>query len=76
MVLGSTNDKDDQTQDQTTVTVVSTIGFPDEGVIFIDNEGIYYKNKSTNQFLDCIRGYIGVQTRTLQRFHCLWSILH
>ena len=44
-----------------TVTVESTVGFPDKGVIFIENEGIYYSSRTFNQFHDCRRGYIGVE---------------
>ena len=46
--------------DSTTVTVESTLGFPSKGVIFIDEEAIFYNRKTLNQFLDCHRGYIGV----------------
>ena len=42
------------------VTVETTLGFPDKGVIFINNEAIWYTQKSLNQFLNCKRGYIGV----------------
>ena len=51
---------DDERKDTLTVTVESTLGFPDKGVIFIDNEAIYYTSKTPNQFLNCKRGYIGV----------------
>lgn len=46
-----------------TVTVESTLGFPNSGVIFIDNEGIYYTAKTNNQFLNCTRGYISIETQ-------------
>ncbi|MBI51748.1 MAG: hypothetical protein CL779_00825 [Chloroflexi bacterium] len=46
--------------DVTTITVESTLGFPDSGVIFIENEGISYTSKTFNQFIGCKRGYIGV----------------
>ena len=49
------------TTDIFTVTVESTIGFPDEGVLFVENEGIYYEKKTFNQFLNCRRGFIGVE---------------
>ena len=42
------------------ITVESTLGFPDKGLLFIDNEAIYYGRKSLNQFFDCVRGKIGV----------------
>ena len=34
---------------------------PESGVIFIDNEGIFYESKTYNQFLNCRRGFIGVR---------------
>ena len=42
------------------VTVESTLGFANKGVIFVDNEAIFYTEKTPNQFLNCTRGYIGV----------------
>ena len=42
----------------TIITVDSTIGFPEtNGYLKINNEYIYYKEKTLNQFLGCIRGY-------------------
>ena len=43
-----------------TVTVESTLGFPDKGILFIENEAIEYTSKSANQFFGCKRGSIGV----------------
>ena len=48
--------------DYQTITVESTLGFPSSGVIFINGEGIYYTAKTQNQFLNCTRGYISVET--------------
>lgn len=45
--------------DSTTVVVDSTNGFPDTGVLFIENEGILYTSKTDTTFLGCTRGYIG-----------------
>lgn len=45
--------------DVTTITVESTLGFPESGHIFIDSEMIEYENKSSNQFLNCKRGKRG-----------------
>ena len=56
---GQPNDNPDS--DYTTITVESTLGFPNKGVIFIDNEAIFYEEKTPNQFLKCKRGYIGVE---------------
>ena len=53
----------DGRSDVTTITVESTLGFPDKGLIFIENEGIFYESKSFNQFFGCIRGYRGVETK-------------
>jgi len=44
-----------------TITVESTIGFPDSGVLFIENEGIRYTSKNLTQFLNCTRGYRGIE---------------
>ena len=51
----------DTSKDVNIVTVESTLGFPDKGVIFVDNEAIFYDDKTPNQFLNCRRGYIGVE---------------
>ena len=51
----------DNQKDVFSVTVETTLGFPESGVIIVDDEAIYYPRKSFNQFLDCKRGYIGVE---------------
>ena len=43
-----------------TVTVESTIGFPFSGVIHVNDEVITYTAKTLNQFLNCVRGRVGV----------------
>lgn len=44
-----------------TITVSSTYGFPNSyGLIKINNEIISYKSKNDTQFIDCIRGFVGV----------------
>jgi hypothetical protein len=43
----------------TSIPVVSTILFPDSGVLAIENELIYYGSKDVDVFEDCIRGYNG-----------------
>jgi hypothetical protein len=43
-----------------TITVESTLGFPDKGILFVENEAIEYDGKSENQFFNCKRGAIGV----------------
>lgn len=41
----------------TSITVESTVGFPsNNGYIQIDDEIIFYREKSSTQFLDCVRG--------------------
>lgn len=57
--VGSVDDR----EDVTTITVESTNGFPDSGVVFIESEAISYTSKNFNQFLGCKRGYIGVETQ-------------
>jgi len=42
---------------QTTIPVNSTETYPERGVISIGDELIYYNSKSSNQFLECTRGY-------------------
>ena len=46
--------------DVNTITVESTLGFPESGVLIIEKEAITYTNKSFNQFFGCERGYKGV----------------
>lgn len=41
------------------IEVDSTNGFPDSGVLFIENEGILYTSKTDTRFLGCTRGYLG-----------------
>ena len=55
--LGTT---DTDLRDIFTVTVETTLGFPDKGILFIENEAITYTSKTANQFLNCKRGDIGV----------------
>ena len=45
----------------TTVDVTSTRDFPDEGLLMIDDEIIYYKNKGQTIFNDCARGIDAVK---------------
>ena len=40
----------------TTITVDSTVGFPDKGYIQIDDEIVYYGSKTDTTFVDCVRG--------------------
>ena len=61
-VVGSVDDR----EDVTTITVESTNGFPDSGVVIIESEAISYTSKSFNQFLGCKRGYIGVEATHLE----------
>ena len=43
------------------ILVESTFGFPDRyGLIQIDSEVILYKSKTSNSFVDCVRGFSGV----------------
>ena len=51
---------EDSTFDETTITVESTLGFPQSGVVYIGAEVIQYTDKTFNQFLNCKRGYEGV----------------
>ena len=58
-LLASGNNNDNK--DVTTVTVNSTLEFPESGIIVVGNEGIRYTSKTYNQFLGCTRGVIGVE---------------
>ena len=49
----------DDDVDVETITVESTLGFPESGVLIIENEAITYEYKSFNQFFKCKRGYKG-----------------
>lgn len=43
------------------ISVKSTAGFPDTyGLIQIDSEVILYKSKTSNSFVDCVRGFSGI----------------
>ena len=43
--------------DATVIDVGNTRDFPNEGLLMIDEEIIYYKNKTQTQFRDCVRGF-------------------
>lgn len=44
------------------INVGSTYGFPDSyGLIKIDNEIITYKSKTETTFLECVRGFVGIE---------------
>jgi hypothetical protein len=48
---------------ETTISVESTEGFPERnGLIKIDDEIIFYKDKTETEFLDCYRGFSGVDS--------------
>ena len=47
--------------DTETITVSSTLGFPESGIIIVGSEGIRYSSKTNNQFLGCTRGVISVE---------------
>jgi hypothetical protein len=49
--------KETLTKDDTTITVDSTEGFTDSGILYIDDEQIYYNRKTATEFLNCQRGY-------------------
>jgi hypothetical protein len=48
---------------ETTIQVESTLGFPEtNGTIKIDDEIIFYKEKTDNSFLNCSRGFSGLDS--------------
>ena len=48
------------TNTSTTVDVVSTVDFPEEGLVKVDDEIIYYNGKNSTSLLNCVRGFSGV----------------
>lgn len=51
------NESSNLSNSDTTITVESTLGFPEKnGYIKIDDEIIFYKSKTKTQFLECERG--------------------
>ena len=56
-LVESTTASSGVTLDSTVIDVGNTRDFPKEGLIMIDEEIIYYKNKSQTQFQDCVRGF-------------------
>lgn len=51
----------------TVVPVISTAGFPDEGIIVIESEQIAYLGKTINSFTDLTRGFAGTIARPHSR---------
>jgi hypothetical protein len=52
-ITGSTKNIELVNVGETTITVDSTIGFPESGILYADNNVITYTNKSINQFFNC-----------------------
>jgi hypothetical protein len=47
------------TDSDTILPLVDSSSYPNEGVITIDSEKIFYTNKTSNSLIDCVRGYDG-----------------
>ena len=61
VVIGKTTLSEDINASDTTITVASTKGYPDEyGLLKIDDEIITYTGKTDTSFTGCIRGFSGV----------------
>ena len=61
VVTGTTTLSTDILSDDTTITVASTKGFPQEyGLLKIDDEIISYTGKTSTTFTGCIRGFSGI----------------
>jgi hypothetical protein len=43
----------------TVIPMVNSASYPNEGVVTIDSEKIYYANKTASSLIDCVRGYDG-----------------
>ncbi len=54
------------TTSSTTIDVASTRDFPDEGLLCIDDEIIYYQKKGATLFQDCSRGFNAVKSVGLE----------
>ena len=54
------------TTSSTTIDVQSTRDFPDEGLLLIDNEIVYYQSKGATLFQTCARGFNAVKAVGLQ----------
>ena len=61
VIVGKTSLSSSIDSTDTTITVVSTKGFPDDyGLLKIDDEIITYTSKTDTTFLGCIRGFSGI----------------
>ena len=54
------------TTTSTTIDVASTRDFPDEGLLMVDNEIIYYQSKGATLFQTCARGFNAVKAVGLE----------
>ncbi len=62
IIDGKTILSENITSNSTTIKVESTKGFPNSyGLIEIGDEIITYKEKTSNSFIDCIRGFSGIK---------------
>ena len=65
VIIGKTTLSGDVTSSDTSITVSSTKGYPEEyGLLKIGNEIITYTSKTDTQFLGCIRGFSGIDGYT------------
>jgi hypothetical protein len=48
----------------TSISVASTVGYPDTGVLVVESERIYYGAKATGSFTNLVRGYDGTIAAT------------
>ena len=63
VVVGETKLSSGISTSDTTVTVTTTKGFPNEyGLFKIENEVVTYTGITTNSFTGCIRGFSGITT--------------
>jgi hypothetical protein len=61
-ITGSTKNIDYVSAGSSSIIVDSTIGFPDSGIVYTDNNTIVYGSKSINQFFECSGINVGITT--------------
>ena len=70
VIVGVTSLTSDASSSDSSITVQSTRGFPNEyGLLKIDDEIITYTGLTTNTFTGCVRGFSGITSYHLSLIH-------